>query len=569
MNYFFIAKYRTYFTLSISIKFIQKFLHTSERSREIYGSSPVLSIKFSKIKFKYSYKIGGCMFDLFDKNKKNIKDDVLSGLTVALALVPEAVAFAFVAGVSPIVGLHAAFMMGLITAIFGGRPGMISGATGAIAVVLAALVKTHGIEYLFAAVVLMGVLQITAGLLRLGKFSRMIPHPVMLGFVNGLAIVIFLAQLGQFKIDGKWMLGTDLYLMVGFVIITMLIITFLPKLTKAVPSTLVAIIVVTLAAIGLNKYGFSMQTVEDFAKGGISGGFPMFHLPDVPFSLETLKIIFPYAFIAALVGLIESLLTLTLIDEITDTRGRSNKESIGQGIGNFVNGLFGGMGGCAMIGQSMINIKSGGRTRISGVVAAVSLLFFVMFGSSLLNVVPLAALVGVMFMVVIGTFEWESLSLRKKIPLKDILIIIVVTVITVQVDLAVAVVVGIILSALVFAWEKGKEISFTTRICDNGTKVYELNGSIFFASITSFKNIFDFKNDPQDIVIEFINARVMDHSAIEAINSVTEKYKGMGKTLHLRHLSSDCRQLLENAEKIIEVNFQEDPRYRVADDKLA
>lgn len=509
------------------------------------------------------------MFDLFDKNKKNIKDDVLSGLTVALALVPEAVAFAFVAGVSPIVGLHAAFMMGLITAVLGGRPGMISGATGAIAVVLAALVKTHGQEYLFAAVVLMGLIQITAGFLKLGKFARMIPHPVMLGFVNGLAIVIFLAQLGQFKVDGKWMIGAELFMMISFVVLTMLIITFLPKLTKAVPSTLVAIIVITLAAIGMEQYGVHMQTVKDFAKGGISGGFPIFHLPEVPFSFETLKIIFPYALTAALVGLIESLLTLTLIDEITDTRGRSNKESVAQGAANFINGLFGGMGGCAMIGQSMINIKSGGRTRISGIVAAVSLLLFVMFGSDLISVVPLAALVGVMFMVVIGTFEWETLTLGKKVPVKDILIIVVVAGITVWHDLALAVVAGIILSALIFAWEKGKQISVETRVDDKGSKIYELNGTIFFASIASFKAIFDFNNDPDDIIIEFINARVMDHSAIEAINFITEKYKAQGKTLHLKHLSPDCMQLLKNAESIIEVNIHEDPHYHVADNKLA
>jgi len=458
------------------------------------------------------------MFDLFEKNKKNIKNDVLSGLTVALALVPEAVAFSFVMGVSPIIGLHTAFVMGLTTAILGGRPGMISGATGAIAVVFAALVQSHGQEYLFAAVIIMGLLQIISGALKLGKFARIIPHPVMLGFVNGLAIVIFLSQLEQFKINGNWMVGNQLYLMIALVIATMLIILLLPKLTKAVPSTLVAIIIITFATMGLSKLGFQMQTVKDFAKGGISGGLPLFHLPKVPFTFETLRIVFPYAFTAALVGLIESLLTLSLVDEITDTRGRSNKESIAQGLGNFISGLVSGMGGCAMLGQSMINIKSGGRTRISSTVAAISLLLIVMFGSTFINVVPLAALVGVMFMVVIGTFEWESLKLGKKVPSRDILIIIIVTGVTVWHDLALAVTIGIILSALIFAWEKGKQITVTTKIDKEGTKIYELNGSIFFASITAFKEKFDFINDPDNIIMDFANARVMDHSAIEAIN---------------------------------------------------
>lgn len=509
------------------------------------------------------------MFDLFEKNKKNIKNDVLSGLTVALALVPEAVAFSFVMGVSPIIGLHTAFVMGLTTAILGGRPGMISGATGAIAVVFAALVQSHGQEYLFAAVIIMGLLQIISGALKLGKFARIIPHPVMLGFVNGLAIVIFLSQLEQFKINGNWMVGNQLYLMIALVIATMLIILLLPKLTKAVPSTLVAIIIITFATMGLSKLGFQMQTVKDFAKGGISGGLPLFHLPKVPFTFETLRIVFPYAFTAALVGLIESLLTLSLVDEITDTRGRSNKESIAQGLGNFISGLVSGMGGCAMLGQSMINIKSGGRTRISSTVAAISLLLIVMFGSTFINVVPLAALVGVMFMVVIGTFEWESLKLGKKVPSRDILIIIIVTGVTVWHDLALAVTIGIILSALIFAWEKGKQITVTTKIDKEGTKIYELNGSIFFASITAFKEKFDFINDPDNIIMDFANARVMDHSAIEAINSIAEKCKNLNKILHLRHLSPDCRQLLVNAEKIIDVNIEEDPTYYVADDVLA
>ena len=509
------------------------------------------------------------MFDLFDKNKNSIKDDVLSGLTVALALIPEAIAFAFVAGVSPLVGLHAAFMMGLTTAIFGGKPGMISGATGAIAIVLAALVKTHGQEYLFAAVLLMGLLQVLAGIFKLGKFSRMIPHSVMLGFVNGLAIVIFLAQLEQFKTGEAWLSGSALYIMLAFVAATMGIIVLFPKLTKAVPSTLVAIILVTIASVYMGSRGFHLRTVADFAKGDITGGLPSFHLPKVPLNLETLVIIFPYAATAAMVGLIESLLTLTLIDEITGTRGRSNKESVGQGIANILNGIFGGMGGCAMIGQSMINIKSGGRTRVSGAVAAISLMLLVMFGSSLINIIPLAALVGVMFMVVIGTFEWETLKFGKQVPFNDLFIIVVVTVITVWHDLAMAVVVGIILSALEFAWQKGKQITVRSRLDEKGAKIYSIDGPLFFGSVANFKENFNYQEDPTFVVIDFMGSRVMDHSAIEAINSVTEKYSTLGKKLHLRHLSSDCRQLLINAEKLIEVNFCEDPAYHIADDKLA
>lgn len=502
----------------------------------------------------------------------NIKNEILSGLTVALALVPEAIAFAFVAGVDPLVGLYAAFMMGLITSVFGGRPGMISGATGAIAVVMVSLVSQHGVEYLFATVILMGIIQILFGLLRLGKFARIIPHPVMLGFVNGLAIVIFRAQLGQFKVlnsagEFVWMQGTSLYIMLALVALTMAIIYFLPKFTKAVPSSLVAIITVTVIAILLGKQGFELKNVRDFANGGIAGGLPMFHLPKVPFNLETLKIILPYSITGALVGLIESLLTLSLIDEITETRGRSNKECIGQGLANFVNGLFGGMGGCAMIGQSMINVTSGGKRRLSGITAALALITFVVFGSKLIEIIPLAALVGVMFMVVIGTFEWESLKLGKKVPGADIAIILVVTGVTVVHDLAMAVVIGIILSALRFAWEKGKKISVREEM-DGEQKIYHIDGPLFFASISSFKEKFTPREDSDLVILDFKNSHVMDHSAIEAINFITEKYKQVGKEIHLRHLSTDCAQLLDNAKDIIEVNIAEDPQYHIADDML-
>jgi SulP family sulfate permease len=518
------------------------------------------------------------MFNLIGKAPSSAKNDILSGLTVALALVPEAVAFAFVAHVDPLVGLYAAFIVGLITSIFGGRPGMISGATGALAVVMVSLVLEHGVEYLFATVLLMGVLQILAGIFKLGKFIRMVPHPVMLGFVNGLAIVIFLAQLGQFKVmDGngqlQWMQGTELYVMGGLVALTMAIIHFLPKLTTAIPSSLAAILVVTGLVIGLD---LESRTVLDYLKdmsgdlnATIAGGFPEFHIPAVPFNFETFKIIFPYALVLAAIGLIESLLTLTLIDEITETRGNSNKECIGQGAANVTCGVFGAMGGCAMIGQSMININSGGRSRLSGITAAVLLLGFILFAASLIEMIPLAALVGVMFMVVLGTFEWSSFRLMKRIPKTDAFVIVLVSGVTVITDLAIAVCVGVIVSALVFAWEHAKHIYTNNYIDEQGSKVYELHGPLFFGSVKNFAELFDINNDPNDVIIEFKYSRVADHSAIEAIDSLAERYKKAGKTVHLRHLSPDCIELLNKAKDLVEVNVIEDPHYKVASDKLA
>ncbi len=511
-------------------------------------------------------------------NSTSVKNDVLSGLTVALALVPEAVAFAFVAGVEPLVGLYAAFFIGLITSLIGGRPGMISGATGALAVVMVSLVALHGVQYLFATVVLMGILQILAGIFKLGKFIRMVPHPVMLGFVNGLAIVIFLAQLGQFKVpdmNGEltWMTGEAMYVMLGLVALTMAIIHFLPKLTTAVPSSLAAIIVVTLL---VHYGGFETRTVVDFVRAmtgnddaSIAGGLPTFSIPMVPFNLETLMIIFPYALILAAIGLIESLLTLTLIDEMTETRGRSNKECIGQGTANIVTGFFGGMGGCAMIGQSMININSGGRTRLSGITAALMLLFFIVFASALIEMIPLAALVGVMFMVVIGTFEWSSFRVMKKVPKSDAFVIVLVSGVTVATDLAIAVFVGVVVSALVFAWEHAKHIYVDITEDESGSKTYVLHGPLFFGSVANFLELFDVKNDPKDVVIEFKHSRVADHSAIEAIDTLAERYINQGKTLHLRHLSGDCASLLRKAGDLVEVNVIEDPTYKVASDKLA
>ena len=509
------------------------------------------------------------MFQLGCASRICFKNEILSGLTVALALVPEAVAFTFVAGVAPLVGLYAAFMVGLLAAIFGGRPGMISGATGAMAEVMVALVAKHGVEYLFAAVVVTGVLQMSAGVLRLGKFIRMVPHPVMLGFVNGLAIVIFLAQLQHFQVTSangmeQWMSGEPLMIFVGLIILTMLIIHFLPKLTGAFPASLAAIITVSLLVYGLH---LDTKTVGDLAS--IKGGLPSFHIPSVPFNIDTLKIIMPYSFILAAVGLIESLLTLTLIDDVTNTRGRGNRECLGQGIANTVTGLFGGMGGCAMIGQSMINVSSGGRQRLSGIAAAIFLLMFILFASPLIERIPIAALVGVMFVIVIATFEWSSLRLMGKIPATDAFVLVLVATVTVFTDLAIAVVVGVIVSALAFAWEHAKHINVKSHDDELGSSVYELNGPPFFGSVKKFLGLFNPDEDPNHVIIDFQYSRVADHSAIEAIDTLAVRYLNAGKILQLRHLSEECRRLLKKAGDLVEVNVLEDPRYHVANDQLA
>jgi SulP family sulfate permease len=518
------------------------------------------------------------MFEFPQFSKHSVKNDVLSGLTVALALVPEAVAFAFVAGVDPMVGLYAAFIVGLVTSIFGGRPGMISGATGAMAVVMVSLVSSHGVQYLFAAILFTGILQIAAGLFKLGKFIRMVPHPVMIGFVNGLAIVIFLAQLGQFKapdLSGAltWLPNDQLFLMLGLVALTMAIIHFLPKITTAVPSSLAAIVTVTLLVQGL---GLETRTVVDFLRAmsgndgaTLAGTLPTFAFPVVPMTLETLQIILPYSVILAAIGLIESLLTLTVLDEMTNTRGKSNRECMGQGLANITCSVFGAMGGCAMIGQSMININSGGRGRLSGIVAAVMLLVFILFAASLIEMIPLAALVGVMFMVVIGTFEWATFKLARRVPKQDFFVIVLVTVVTVFTDLAIAVGVGVIASALMFAWEHAKHIYASSQLNEEGSKVYKVNGPIFFGSAANFLELFDAQNDPQDVIVDFAQSRVADHSAIEAIETLAERYASVGKTLHLRHLSQDCRALLHKAGSLVEINVKEDPSYKVATDVLA
>jgi len=491
--------------------------------------------------------------------------EILAGLTVALALVPEAVAFAFVAGVPPLAGLYAAFIVGLITALFGGRRAMISGATGALAVVMVSLVAEHGIEYLFATVVLMGLIQIAAGVFRLGKFIRMVPHPVMLGFVNGLAIVIFLAQLDQFKVMGDhgehvWMTGYPLMWTLGLVTLTMAIINYTPKITKSIPAPLVAIGIVSALVIGL---GLPVSSVGDLAS--IEGGLPQFHVPMVPLNLETLEIILPYSIILAAIGLIESLLTLNLVGEITGRRGGASQECVAQGAANLVTGFFGGMGGCAMIGQSMINVKSGGRLRISGVSAALFLLAFILFGSSLIEQIPLAALVGVMFMVVIGTFAWQSLRIMRRIPRSDAFVILLVTGVTVYAELATAVIVGVIVSALVYAWKAAGHIHARIESTENGRKVYQIDGPLFFGSTAGFAELFDIENDPEGVVVDFADSRVVDQSALQAIEDLAVKYDAAGKRLELRHLSPVCHRLLSKAGQLM-IDSDDDPKYGIAVD---
>lgn len=516
-------------------------------------------------------------FNDLKKVHKNPKNDILSGLTVAFALVPEAVAFAFVAGIPPIIGLYGAFMMGLITAIFGGRPGMISGATGALAVVMVNLVKegielggeSAGVQYLFATIILMGVIQIAIGALKFGKFIRLIPHPVMMGFVNGLAIVIFTSQLGMFKAEGQWMTGQNLLIMIGLVALTMAIMFILPKITKVIPAGLTAIVVVSALVI---FGGVETQTVGSFVGGeGIGGQLPTFAVPIIPINLDTLLFILPYSAILAAIGLIESLMTLNLIDDLTDSRGYSNRECVAQGIANITNGFFGGMGGCAMIGQSIININSGGRGRLSGIVAALALLSFILYLSPWIELVPIAALVGVMFMVVIGTFAWSSFRILHKIPKTDAFVLILVSGLTVIFDLAVAVLAGVVVSALVFAWQNATKIRARKSVREDGTKVYEIWGPLFFGSIQAFNEKFDITNDPKQIEIDFIESRVTDHSGIEAIKNLVDKYEAAGKSVQLKHLSTDCKSLLIKANKhFSEVILEDidDPRYYVVSDKM-
>jgi len=504
----------------------------------------------------------------FDFSQKvNYKTEILAGITVAMTMMPESLSFAILAGFPPLVGLYAAFIMGLVTSILGGRPGLISGGAGAVVVVLIALMQAHGIEYVFAAVALAGLVQILVGLFKLGKFIRLVPQPVMYGFVNGLAVIIFMAQLEQFKtmVNGKeaWLSGSPLMIMAGLVALTIAIVVFFPKITKAVPPSLVAIIVVFLIVLG---FGIDTKTVGDIAS--VSGGFPPFHIPQIPVTLETFQIILPYAAIMAGVGLTEGLLTLNLVDEITGTRGNGNRESIAQGIANMLNGFFFGMGGCPMIAQTLVNLSAGARARLSGIVAALTILLIILFGAPIIGLVPMAALTGVMIMVAVGTFEWVSFRIINKMPKQDIFVGILVAVITVWLhNLALAVLIGVIISALVFAWESAKRIRARKYIDDQGIKHYEIYGPLFFGSVTAFSEKFYVTNDPVEVIIDFKDSRVADMSAIEALSKLTERYHKVGKKLHLKHLSEDCRVLLTNAGDVIDVNIYEDPTYRVAIDK--
>lgn len=502
---------------------------------------------------------------LFDFSQKvNYKNEILAGLTVAMTMMPESLSFAILAGLPPLVGLYAAFIMGIVTSIFGGRPGLISGGAGATVVVLIALMKSNGIEYVFAAVALAGVIQIMVGLFKLGKFIRLVPQPVMYGFVNGLAVIIFMAQLEQFKtvVNGQavWLTGLPLYIMAALVALTIGIIIGVPKLTKAVPPSLIAIVVVFVMVLVFN---INTKTVGDIA--AVSGGFPPFHVPLVPLELNTLKIIFPYALIMAGVGLTEGLLTLNLVDEIIGTRGSGNREAVAQGGANILNGFFFGMGGCPMIAQTLVNLSAGARARLSGIIASLTILAIVLFGAPVIERVPMAALTGVMIMVAAGTFEWVSLRIINKMPKQDIFVGILVALITIYLhNLALAVLIGVIISALVFAWESAKRIRARKYIDDAGVKHYEIYGPLFFGSVTAFNEKFDVLNDPAEVYIDFKESRVADMSAIEALNKLTERYQKAGKKLHLRHLSQDCRTLLKNADEVIDVNIIEDPTYRVS-----
>ena len=493
----------------------------------------------------------------------SLKSEILAGLTVAMTMIPESLSFAILAGLTPLIGLYAAFLMGLITAIFGGRPGMVSGGAGSTIVVLIALISTHGTQYLFAAVALGGIFQALVGIFKLGKFVRLIPQPVMYGFLNGLAIIIFMAQVEQFKSTSKgvssWLSGTPLLIMTALTVITILIVLFFPKLTKAVPSSLVAIIIISFLVYFL---GIHTKKVVDIA--AVSGAFPKFNIPAVPFNLETLKVVLPYSLLMAGVGLIETLLTLNMVDEITQTKGNANKEAMAQGAANLVNGFFGGMGGCAMVAQTLVNLEAGARTKLAGIIGAITILIVILVAGPIIEQIPMAALVGVMMMVAISTFKWGSLRIIRKMPKSDIIVGMLVAAITVVLqNLALAVLIGVVISALVFAWDNAKRIRARKSIDQNGNKVYEIYGPLFFGSATAFLEKFELVNDPKSVIIDFKESRVADMSAIDALKNITEKYAAAGKDIRLRHLSEDCRKLLQDAAGFIEVNIEEDPTYAV------
>ncbi|MFD2896533.1 SulP family inorganic anion transporter [Sphingobacterium arenae] len=492
----------------------------------------------------------------------NLRNEILAGLTVAMTMIPESLSFAILAGLSPLTGLYAAFLMGLVTSILGGRPGMVSGGAGATVVVLIALAAGHGVQYLFAAVVLAGVLQLLVGLFKLGKFVRLIPQPVMYGFLNGLAIIIFMAQVQQFKLPADtsaWMTGTALYTMLGLTAVTILIVWGFPKITKKIPASLIAILAV-FALVTL--LGIDTKKVVDIAS--VSGSFPAFHIPNISWTWDTLMLIFPYSLVMAGVGLVESLLTLNMVDEITNSKGKSNKEAMAQGVANMVNGFFGGMGGCAMVAQTLVNLDAGARTRISSFVGAIAILVIILVGAPFIEQIPMAALVGVMMMVAVGTFQWVSLRIINKFPRSDIFVGMLVAAITVVLhNLALAVLAGVVVSALVFAWDNAKRIRARKYVDEDGAKHYEIYGPLFFGSTTAFLEKFDVLNDPKYIVIDFKESRVVDMSAIDALSKITERYAKQDKHVQLRHLSPDCRSLLKNAQGVVQIDISEDPTYKV------
>ena len=502
-------------------------------------------------------------FNSFSIPKINFKNEILAGLTVSMTMIPESLSFAILAGLTPLMGLYAAFLMGIVTALLGGRPGLVSGGAGATIVVLMALIVSHGVQYLLAAVVLAGLIQILVGVFKLGKFVRLIPQPVMYGFLNGLAIIIFMAQVEQFKFIengvASWMSGANLLVMVGLTLCTIFIVIGFPKLTKVVPASLIAIITISLLVF---FGGIETKKVLDIAS--VSGSLPTFHLPLVPFTWETIEIIFPYAMIMAAVGLVESLLTLSMVDEITSSKGNANREAMAQGTANIVNGFFGGMGGCAMVAQTLVNLDAGGRTRLASFVGALGILLVILVGGPVIEQIPMAALVGVMMMVSIGTFQWTTLRVFNKMPLSDILVGILVAVITVIMhNLALAVLIGVVISALIFAWDNAKRIRARKSLDESGNKIYEIYGPLFFGSTSNFMEKFDTHDDPSVIIVDFRESRVVDMSAIETLHKLTEKYAKVNKKVILRHLSNDCVRLLQNAKGLIEVNIEEDPTYKV------
>jgi SulP family sulfate permease len=479
-----------------------------------------------------------------DLKKINVKTEVLAGLTVSMTMIPESLSFAILAGLPPLTGLYAAFLMGIVTAFLGGRPGMVSGGAGATVVVLIALAATHGVEYLFAAVALAGLIQIFVGVFKLGKFVRLIPQPVMYGFLNGLAIIIFMAQLAQFKSDSSgWLTGSTLYIMAGLTLLTVFLVFFIPKITKKVPASLLAILVVFALV-----YFLEIPTKKVIDIASVSGSLPTFHLPVVPFSIETLEIIFPYAAVMAGVGLVESLLTLNMVDEITNTKGNTNQEALAQGSANIINGFFGGMGGCAMVAQTLVNLNAGARSRLSAIVGALGILAVILVGSPVIEQIPMAALVGVMMMVAIGTFQWGTLRMINKMPRSDIFVGILVMLITVIMhNLALAVLVGVIVAALVFAWDNAKRIRARKSIDASGAKVYEIYGPLFFGSTAAFSEKFEITEDPENIIIDFKESRIADMSGIEALQKIVQKYSSTGKKVTLRNLDSSSMRLWTNA----------------------